>query len=61
MPVSDVLLNAAEADDHQAMQMANQWSHSSGVLLARGTRHDTLLQRRYCIERPKCTTRFICL
>ena len=33
MPVSDVLLDAAEANDHQAMQMANQWSHSSGGLL----------------------------
>ena len=33
MPVSDALLDAAEANDHQAMQMANQWSHSSGGLL----------------------------
>ena len=33
MPVSDVLLDAAEANEYQAMQMANQWSHSSGGLL----------------------------
>ena len=33
MPVSDVLLDAAASNDHQAMQMANQWSHSSGGLL----------------------------
>ncbi len=29
MPVSDALLDAAETRDRDAMQMANQWSHSS--------------------------------
>jgi pimeloyl-ACP methyl ester carboxylesterase len=29
MPVSDHLLNAAKADDHQAIEMANTWSHSA--------------------------------
>ena len=29
MPVTDVLLNAAEANDHDAIDMANTWSHSN--------------------------------
>ena len=33
MPVSDALLDAAETRDRDAMQMANQWSHSSQGLL----------------------------
>ena len=33
MPVSDTLLYAAETRDREAMQMANQWSHSNQGLL----------------------------
>ena len=33
MPVTSVLLNAAEDNDHAAIDMANTWSHSSGARL----------------------------
>ena len=33
MPVSDVLLTAAKADDHVAFELINGWSHSAGKQL----------------------------
>ena len=33
MPVSDVLLAAAKADDHVAFELINGWSHSAGKQL----------------------------
>ena len=33
MPVADVLLNAAQDNDHAAIDMANTWSHSQRSLL----------------------------
>ena len=33
MPVTNVLLSAAEDDDHAAIDMANTWSHSAGARL----------------------------